>query len=75
LAETFLSAPSDNPQENSRAGLCGDCVHARRIESSRGSVFFLCELSLTDPHFQKYPRIPVLSCSGYSSILPTQPRE
>src|SRR5438128_8349383 len=31
------------------AGLCGDCVHARRIESGRGSPFILCELSRADP--------------------------
>jgi hypothetical protein len=46
-------------------GLCADCLHARRIESPRGSVFYLCELSLSDPRFPKYPRLPVVSCSGY----------
>jgi GrpB-like predicted nucleotidyltransferase (UPF0157 family) len=53
------------PISKNAAGLCADCVHARRIESARGSVFFLCELSLTDPAFAKYPRLPVISCSGY----------
>jgi hypothetical protein len=48
------------------AGLCADCVNARRVESSRGSVFLLCELSRSDPRFAKYPRLPVLSCSGYT---------
>lgn len=48
-----------------RVGLCATCIHARRIESERGSVFWLCELSATDPRFPKYPRLPVLSCSGY----------
>jgi len=48
-----------------RVGLCVDCVHSRRVESSRGSVFWLCELSASDPRFPKYPRLPVLSCSGY----------
>jgi hypothetical protein len=48
-----------------RPGLCQDCSHARRIESDRGSVFFLCQLALTDSRFQKYPRLPVLSCIGY----------
>ena len=43
-------------------GLCEDCIHARRIESDRGSVFFLCQLALTDSRFKKYPRLPVLSC-------------
>lgn len=47
-------------------GLCADCVHARRIESAHGSVFFLCELSLTDPRFPKYPPLPVVSCPGYA---------
>jgi GrpB-like predicted nucleotidyltransferase (UPF0157 family) len=53
-------------RDRKQASLCTDCVHARRIESARGSVFFLCELSLTDPHFAKYPRLPVISCSGYT---------
>jgi hypothetical protein len=46
-------------------GLCADCRHARAIESNRGSVFLLCELSRSDPQFAKYPRLPVLSCPGY----------
>jgi hypothetical protein len=56
-----------------RAGLCADCMHARRIESNRGSSFLLCELSKSDPQFVKYPRLPVLSCSGYfKKIEPAQ---
>jgi hypothetical protein len=51
--------------ENAHAGLCSDCLHARRLESARGSVFILCNLSLTDPRFPKYPRLPVLSCASY----------
>jgi|SRR5882762_8492178 hypothetical protein len=49
----------------SAAGLCAECLHARRIESSQGSIFYLCELSHCDPRFPKYPRLPVLSCGGY----------
>jgi hypothetical protein len=59
---------SDGQQQthsSQRAGLCADCFHSRRIESAHGSVFFLCELSLTDPRYPKYPRLPVLSCAGY----------
>jgi hypothetical protein len=55
----------DAAREKDGAGLCADCQHARRIESARGSVFFLCELSLSDSHFPKYPRLPVMSCSGF----------
>lgn len=46
-------------------GLCATCVHARQIKSDRGAVFWLCELSATDPRFSKYPRLPVLACAGY----------
>ena len=46
-------------------GLCASCRHMRRIESDRGSIFYLCELSKIDPLFPKYPRLPVLSCTGY----------
>ncbi len=46
-------------------GLCSDCEHARIIRSDRGSIFYLCRLSATDPSFPKYPRLPVLSCPGY----------
>jgi hypothetical protein len=52
--------------ERARAGLCADCVHAKRIESSRGSQFNLCKLSASDPAFPKYPRLPVLQCQGYT---------
>lgn len=28
-------------------------------------MFYLCERSLTDPRYPKYPPLPVLSCPGY----------
>ena len=52
--------------ERDRAGLCADCLHARRVESERGSVFILCERSANDPSFLKYPQLPVLTCHGYA---------
>ena|SRR5882672_2089707 len=60
------AAGVSGPSQKAQPGLCGDCVNARRIESDRGSVFILCELSFRDPRFAKYPRLPVLSCSGYA---------
>jgi hypothetical protein len=48
------------------AGLCQDCAHARPIASAKGSEFVLCELSFSDSRFAKYPRLPVLTCSGYA---------
>lgn len=35
------------------------------MQSDRGSVFYLCQRSVTDPSFPKYPRLPVPQCSGY----------
>ena len=59
-------SPSDaTPTRPLLAGLCANCLYARRIESTTGSVFLLCQLSQTDARFPKYPRLPVLSCSGY----------
>jgi hypothetical protein len=46
-------------------GLCATCRFMRTMESDRGSTFYLCQLSATDPNFPKYPRLPVLRCSGY----------
>ena len=53
-------------------GLCASCENVRRITSDRGSQFYLCELSKTDPRFPKYPRLPVLKCSGYIQTATSQ---
>jgi hypothetical protein len=60
-----MAKAGDTAVTEERAGLCADCVHARSVESSRGSLFLLCELSRSDARFAKYPRLPVLSCPGY----------
>jgi hypothetical protein len=60
-----MANASNNWKPEESSGLCADCVHSRCVESSRGSVFRLCELSRSDPRFAKYPRLPVLSCPGY----------
>lgn len=49
-----------------RVGLCANCEFMRRMESDRGSVFYLCNLSTTDARFPKYPRLPLLQCQGYT---------
>jgi GrpB-like predicted nucleotidyltransferase (UPF0157 family) len=56
----------------SQVGLCASCAHSRRIESERGSLFWLCQLSTSDPRFPKYPRLPVVSCAGYSAKATTR---
>ena len=67
----WVKSSSETSGVETQPGLCGDCVHARRIESDRGSVFFLCQLALTDGRFKKYPRLPVLSCIGYKGTEST----
>jgi len=46
-------------------GLCGSCRHARVVENRRGSRFYMCLRSKTDPNFPRYPPLPVLACPGY----------
>ena len=47
------------------AGLCAACRHVQIVESARGPRYYLCRLSFTDPAFPRYPRLPVISCTGF----------
>jgi hypothetical protein len=47
------------------AGLCATCTHVQIVTSSKGTLFYKCRLSETDPRFPKYPALPVLACAGY----------
>jgi hypothetical protein len=49
------------------AGLCDTCAHRAEIRSDRGSVFSMCRRGLRDPAYPKYPRLPVLRCSGFET--------
>jgi 3-isopropylmalate/(R)-2-methylmalate dehydratase large subunit len=40
-------------------------VHATVVVSDRGSTFYSCLRSKTDPRFPRYPRLPVIACIGY----------
>lgn len=46
--------------------LCHDCAHVKRVESAKGSVFWMCGRHATDPRHPKYPPQPVRACSGHS---------
>jgi hypothetical protein len=46
-------------------GLCAICKHVRRVQSARGSIFYLCRRSETDQRFPKYPPLPVRTCIGF----------
>jgi hypothetical protein len=69
----MLKAVPEAPKaESDRVGLCLECRHMRLIRSDRGSTFFLCGRSATEPEFPKYPRLPVLRCSGYEKRIQNQ---
>jgi len=70
-----MTDPSGTDGERVRAGLCYDCVYARRTTSARGSTFYLCERSVTDPTFPRYPRLPVVQCAGYESRQGSESRD
>jgi hypothetical protein len=46
-------------------GLCSICRWARVQKNTRGSHFWRCERAETDPHFLRYPRLPVVKCKGH----------
>jgi hypothetical protein len=60
-----VAESGDPARERNRVGLCFACLHARKMASDRGSVFYRCALAETDPRFAKYPRLPVLQCSEF----------
>ncbi len=52
-------------EDEETAGLCASCRHVRRVESGRGSVFWLCRRAQDDPDYARYPPIPVRQCAGW----------
>jgi hypothetical protein len=56
---------SDAMSARDRVGLCSDCRYTKAIVSGKGSQFFICLRAEADPDYSKYPRLPMLQCSGY----------
>lgn len=55
---------------NRDVGLCAECRHARRVESAKGSVFWMCGRAQTDARYRKYPPLPVVRCAGHDAGTP-----
>ena len=55
--------------------LCETCRSLRAVVTPKGSRFLLCQISVTDPNFPKYPPQPVVRCDGYqpSEAIPIEP--
>ena len=45
--------------------LCETCQSLREVTTPKGSRFLLCQLSLGNPSYPKYPPQPVVRCDGY----------
>jgi len=48
--------------------LCKTCLHAKVVQTARGSVFWLCQAHKFNPKMPKYPRLPVLACAEYRQV-------
>jgi hypothetical protein len=44
--------------------LCETCQNMREVRTTR-SRFLLCQLSVTNADYPKYPPQPVVQCDGY----------
>lgn len=59
-----------NKEGASRLGLCVDCLYGKAVAGKHEATYYLCERSFFDSDFPKYPRLPVLRCSGYAAEKP-----
>jgi hypothetical protein len=64
-ATRYLAASPCSHRPQPPIGLCSDCMHARVVDSAKGSRFWRCARSSEDARFPKYPRLPVLLCQGF----------
>ncbi|MCR9116197.1 MAG: hypothetical protein NXI22_04510 [bacterium] len=53
--------------------LCLTCKHCKLVVSAKGSRFMLCQLSLQDGRYVKYPPQPVVACRGYAPAEGVEP--
>ena len=59
---------SDAPHVDPRdpVGLCRTCAFARLVPTAR-STFWLCRRAATDPRYERYPRLPMRACPGWTA--------
>lgn len=51
-------------------GLCGDCRHARALATASGATRYRCLRAENDGRYEKWPRLPMLSCPGHEGGEP-----
>jgi hypothetical protein len=59
--------------EGTRIGLCQACRHLKRYRNDRGSIFYYCRRSESDPTYPKYPVLPVSDCAGFERDMGSGP--
>jgi hypothetical protein len=64
--EAFIAIPESTARVAWPNSLCETCQHMREIITPKSSRFLLCQLSVTDARYAKYPRQPVLRCEGHT---------
>ncbi len=47
--------------------LCENCRHMKPVITPKGSRFLLCQMSMSDERYPKYPPQPVVRCAGYEA--------
>ena len=47
------------------ASLCELCRYGKKVVSGKGSHFLMCQLSVSNKQFPKYPPQPLFRCSGF----------
>jgi hypothetical protein len=62
-------------QDPMQKSLCETCAFMREIVTPKGSRFLLCQLSLTDAAYPKYPRQPVAHCEAYRAKQQPPPEQ
>jgi hypothetical protein len=67
VESSTITIMSNRTGETLTVSLCESCLHVREIISGTGSQFLLCQLSLADFRFPKYPPQPVAECSGHGA--------
>ena len=59
-------AKNDAPTDS---GLCGSCRYRRPLRSAKATTYVMCERSVSETGYPKYPSLPVLLCNGYQKTL------
>ena len=47
--------------------ICECCQHMKEVVSGKRSRFLMCQKSVADNRFSKYPHQPVVQCSGFEN--------